>query len=131
MTSDLYAKGEALRREVLGDAHVEASLAKVDDFNAAIQEFVTEIGWGAVWSRDGLDRRARSMINLAMLTALNRPHEFKVHVRGAVRNGVTPEEIREVLLQSAVYCGAPAALDSFRLAREVLVEMGVLPAAGP
>ena len=127
MTSERKAKGEALRRAVLGDAHVDASLAKADDFTAAIQDFVTEVGWGEVWSREGLERKTRSLVNLAMLTALNRPHEFKVHLRGAVRNGATVTEIREVLLQTAIYCGAPAALDSFRLARGVLEEMQLLP----
>jgi 4-carboxymuconolactone decarboxylase len=90
-----------------------------------MQELVTQYCWGEVWTRDTLDRRCRSMINLAMLTALNRPHEVKLHVRGAINNGVTKEEISEVFLQAAIYCGVPAAIDSFRIAREVFVEMGI------
>jgi 4-carboxymuconolactone decarboxylase len=118
-----YARGLATRREVLGDEHVERSLRDATDFSAPAQEFVTEFCWGDVWTRPGLDRRTRSLINLAMLTALNRMHEFRVHVRGAVNNGCTVEEIRETLLQAIVYCGAPAGLESFRQAQGVLDEI--------
>jgi 4-carboxymuconolactone decarboxylase len=116
-------RGNRIRREVLGDAHVNRSLAQATDFTRVLQEYVTASCWGDVWSRDGIDRRTRSLLNLAMLTALNRPHEFSVHVRGALRNGVTVAEIQEVLLQTAVYCGAPAALESFRLAEKVIQEV--------
>ena len=118
-----YARGLATRREVLGDEHVDRSLRNANEFSAAAQELVTEYCWGAVWSRPGLDRRTRSLINLAMLTALGRMHEFRVHVRGAVNNGCTTEEIRETLLQATVYCGAPAGLESFREAQAVLDEL--------
>ena len=122
MDKALFAVGEQTRRAVLGDRHVDASLANANEFTRPLQELVTEYGWGAVWGRPGLPRKIRSMLNLAMLTALNRPHELKTHVRGALTNGVTEDEIREVLLQTAVYCGMPAAIDSFRVAREVLDE---------
>ena len=107
----------------MGTAHVESSLGQVSDFSHPVQELVTEYAWGKVWSRTGLDPKTRSMLNLAMLTALNRPHEFAGHVRGAVNNGVTDQEIQEVLLQTMIYCGAPAALESFRVAERVLREM--------
>jgi 4-carboxymuconolactone decarboxylase len=122
--NDRLARGEQVRREVLGSEHVDRSLAQVTAFSRPVQTLVTEVCWGDVWSRAGLDRRTRSLVNLAMLTALNRPHEFGVHVRGAIRNGCTQEEIQEVLLQTAVYCGAPAALESFRVAERVLTELG-------
>jgi 4-carboxymuconolactone decarboxylase len=115
---------------VLGDEHVERSLRDATDFSAPAQEFVTEFCWGDVWTRPGLDRRTRSLINLAMLTALNRMHEFRVHVRGAVNNGCTVEEIRETLLQALVYCGAPAGLQSFREAEAVLDEMAAATPGG-
>lgn len=115
-------RGMMIRREVLGDDHVNRSMSAASDFTSSIQEYVTEICWGMVWSRPGLDRRTRSLINLAILTSLNRMHEFSVHVRGAVRNGCTIEEIKEVLLQTAPYCGVPAALESFRVAEAVLGE---------
>jgi 4-carboxymuconolactone decarboxylase len=118
-----YARGLAARREVLGDEHVDRSLGEATEFSAPAQELVTEYCWGEVWSRPGLDRRVRSLINLAMLTALNRRHEFRVHVRGAINNGATAEEIRETLLQALVYCGAPAGLESFREAQAVLEEL--------
>lgn len=120
---DSHQKGLKIRREVLGDAHVDRSLAAVSDFSRPVQDYVTAIGWGEIWSRPGLDRRSRSLINLAMLTVLNRNHELGVHVRGAIRNGCSTEEIQEVLLQAAVYCGAPAALESFRVAERVLGEI--------
>jgi 4-carboxymuconolactone decarboxylase len=115
-------RGLALRREVLGAGHVDASMAAMTEFTRPIQEYVTEACWGDVWSRPGLDRRTRSLVNLGMLTALNRMHEFAVHVRGARRNGCTEQEIQEVLLQTAAYCGAPAALEAFRVAARVLEE---------
>jgi 4-carboxymuconolactone decarboxylase len=123
MSDDLWEKGLEIRREVVGVDHVERSLASADDFNMPLQEYITRYAWGDVWRRPGLDRRARSILNIGMLTALNRPAELKLHLRGAVRNGVTRDEIRECLLQTAVYCGAPAALDAFRIAREVFAEM--------
>jgi 4-carboxymuconolactone decarboxylase len=122
MPQSLFDKGLEMRKSVLGPEHVERSLATADDFSRPMQELVTEYCWGAVWTREALPRKIRSMLNLAMLTALNRPHELKLHVRGALRNGVTKEEIREVLLQTAIYCGVPAAIDAFRTAREVLNE---------
>lgn len=121
--SETYEQGLQVRREVLGDAHVERSLAQVSDFSRPIQELVTEYCWGEVWSRDGLPRATRSLINIAMLTALNRGHELGVHVRGAINNGVTEQEIQEVLLQTAIYAGVPASLESFRIAEGVLKEM--------
>ncbi|WP_418316991.1 4-carboxymuconolactone decarboxylase [Piscinibacter sakaiensis] len=123
MDEDLFDKGLQTRREVLGAAYVDASISNADDFNRPMQELVTQYCWGDVWNRPGLDRRTRSLLNLAMLTALNRPHEFRLHVRGALNNGVTREEIREVLLQTAIYCGVPAAIDGFRNAREVFNEV--------
>jgi 4-carboxymuconolactone decarboxylase len=122
-TDGRYERGLATRREVLGDEHVDRSLRDATDFSAVAQELVTATCWGDVWTRPGLDRRTRSLINLAMLTALNRMHEFRVHVRGAVNNGCTTEEIRETLLQAIVYCGAPAGLESFREAQAVLDEL--------
>lgn len=126
----LYEKGLPIRREVLGASHVDASMGAANEFMMAAQHAAIEVGWGYVWARPGLDRRTRSLINLGMLTALKAPNEFKVHVRGALNNGVTVDEIKEVLLQAAVYCGLPAALDAFRLANEVLVAEGRVPAAG-
>jgi 4-carboxymuconolactone decarboxylase len=120
---DLYDKGLAVRREVLGAEHVDRSLASADGFGKVLQDFVTEYCWGQVWTRPGLPRKTRSLLNLAMLTALNRPHEIKLHVRGALNNGVTREEIAEVFLQAGVYAGVPAAVDAFRTAREVFAEI--------
>jgi 4-carboxymuconolactone decarboxylase len=122
-SSPLYERGLARRREVLGDQHVERSLAAATEFTRPIQELVTEYCWGAVWTRTELDSRTRSLLNLGMLTALNRMHELAVHVRGAVTNGCSREEIREALLQTAIYCGVPAALESFRVAEKVLAEI--------
>jgi 4-carboxymuconolactone decarboxylase len=122
--------GLTTRRAVLGPEHVDRSLAEASDFSRPLQELVTEYCWGAVWSRPGLDRRTRSIVNLAMLTALGRQHEFQVHVRGALTNGVTPQEIQEVVLQAAVYCGLPAALEAQRLAEQVLNEQGISLSAG-
>lgn len=121
----LYARGLEVRKEVLGEEYVEKSLAaaRKDDFTAPIQELVTEYCWGAIWSREGLDRRTRSMLNLAMMVALDRQPELKLHLRGALNNGVSREEIREVLLQATVYCGIPAGLEAFRTAREAFEEL--------
>jgi len=121
-TSERFDQGLSVRREVLGAEYVDKALAQADEFSGPLQELVTEYCWGAVWTRPGLSRRDRSLLNLAMLTALNRPHEVKIHLKGALRNGCTREEIREALLQAAIYCGVPAAVDSFRLAREVFAE---------
>lgn len=120
---DTYEAGLAVRKAVLGAEHVERSLAQVSEFSRPIQELVTEYCWGAVWTRPGIDRRTRSLVNLAMLTALGRNHELGVHVKGALTNGVTVEEIQEVLLQTAVYVGVPAALESFRVAERVIEEV--------
>jgi 4-carboxymuconolactone decarboxylase len=122
MQGELFDRGLEIRKAVLGAEHVERQMASADDFTRPLQELVTEYCWGAVWGREGLDRRQRSMINLAMISALNSPHELKAHVKGALRNGVTRDEIREVLLQVGIYCGIPAAMDSFRVAREALAE---------
>jgi 4-carboxymuconolactone decarboxylase len=118
----LFDKGLEIRKSVLGSDFVDKAISSADDFNRPLQELVTEYCWGAVWGRDGLSRRERSMLNLAMLTALNRPHELKMHVQGALRNGVTKDQIREVLLQATIYAGVPAGVDAFRTAREVLLE---------
>ena len=120
---ETFDKGLALRKKVLGDAHVERSLKSGDtDFTRDLQRYVTGFGWGEIWARPGLTLRERSLLNLAMLTALNRPHELRTHIRGALNNGVTETEMREVFLQTIAYCGFPAAIDSFRVAQEVLAE---------
>ena len=119
----LFDKGLEMRRAVLGAEYVDRSIANVDEFNKPFQKLVTEWCWGEVWTRPGLDKKTRSMLNLAMLTALNRPNEVHLHVRGAINNGVTKAEIQEVLLQTCIYCGVPAALESFRIASEVIKEM--------
>jgi len=123
MTKELFEAGLKVRREVLGAEYVDAAISQADDFSRPLQELVTEYCWGAVWTRPGLSRKTRSLINLAMLTALNRPHEVELHLRGALHNGCTKEEIMEVLLQTAIYCGVPAAVDSFRLARKIFSEI--------
>jgi 4-carboxymuconolactone decarboxylase len=123
MNKELFDKGMKVRREVLGAEYVDAAIANADDFSRPLQELVTEFCWGEVWNRPGLDRKTRSIINLAMLTALNRPHEIKLHLRGAINNGLSKSEIGEIFLQTAVYCGVPAAIDSFRVAREFFKEM--------
>jgi 4-carboxymuconolactone decarboxylase len=123
MNKELFEKGLAIRKSVLGAEFVEKSLAAADDFNRPMQELSTEYCWGWCWGRPGLDKRTRSIINLAMISALNRPHELKMHVKGAIANGLTKDEIREVLLQVAIYCGIPAGMDSFRLAKEALAEL--------
>jgi 4-carboxymuconolactone decarboxylase len=125
MNQELFDKGLKTRCEVLGAEYVDASLKNADDFNMDMQELVTQYCWGDVWNRPGLERRTRSFLNLAMITALNRPHELKLHVRGAINNGLTKAEIKEVFLQAAIYCGVPAAIDSFRVAKEVFKEMGI------
>lgn len=125
MNQELFDKGLKTRREVLGADYVDAAIQNADDFSRAMQEMVTQYCWGDVWNRPGLERKTRSLLNLAMLTALNRPHELKLHLRGAITNGVSKDEIREVFLQSAIYCGVPAAIDSFRTAREVFKELGI------
>jgi 4-carboxymuconolactone decarboxylase len=119
MNQDMHARGLKNRKEVLGEAHVERSFATADDFTRPFQDLITEYCWGAVWDRPGLPRKTRSLLNIAMLAALNREDEFKLHVRAAFRNGVTRDEIREVLLQTAIYCGVPAANAAFKQAREV------------
>ena len=122
MNDELFERGLAIRKAVLGNEFVEKSLAAADDFNMPMQRLVTEYCWGEVWGREELPRKIRSMLNLAMLSALNRPHELEVHIGGALRNGVSREEIREVLLQVAIYCGVPAAVDAFRVARKAFAE---------
>ena len=122
MTSERFEKGLEIRRSVLGAEYVDKSIENASDFSMPMQQLVTEYCWGEVWSRPGLQRKTRSMLNLAMITALNRPHELKLHVRGALNNGVTKDEIKEVLLQTAIYCGVPAAIDSFRIATAVFEE---------
>lgn len=121
--AETFEKGLGIRRQVLGAAHVQRSLDNTSDFSRPIQELVTEYCWGAIWGREGLDLATRSMINIAMLTALNRGHELSVHIRGAINNGVTPEQIREVLLQAAIYVGVPASLESHRIAEETLAKI--------
>ncbi|MGJ5181185.1 carboxymuconolactone decarboxylase family protein [Bradyrhizobium oligotrophicum] len=124
--NELFEKGLKVRREVLGADYVDASLAKADDFMMAFQHITTEICWGYAWTRPGLDRRTRSIVNLAMLTALSKPSELKLHVKGALTNGVTVEEIKEILLHATVYCGIPAGLEAFKAAHEVLVAEGAI-----
>jgi 4-carboxymuconolactone decarboxylase len=123
MDKAMYDKGLGIRRAVLGDEYVDAALKSTDDFNRPLQDMLNEFCWGALWGREGLPRKTRSMLNLAMISILNRPHELRAHIRGALRNGVSREEISEVFLQVMVYAGAPAAVDAFRTAREVFAEM--------
>ena len=123
MDKKRYEEGLAVRRAVLGSEHVDNSLRSADDFTRPLQELVTEYCWGEIWTRPGLDRRTRSFINLAMLTALNRPHEIKLHVRGALNNGVTKEEMMEVFMQCVIYCGVPAGMEAMRVAKEVFAEI--------
>jgi 4-carboxymuconolactone decarboxylase len=122
MDQKTYDKGLEVRSAVLGKEYVENSLRNADDFNKPLQELVTEYCWGAVWGREGLPRKTRSMLNIAMISTLNRPHELRLHLRGALRNGVTKDEIREILMQVGIYGGIPCAVDSFRIAREVFAE---------
>lgn len=128
-TQALFDQGLALRREVLGADYVDGSLARANDFMMAFQNITTEWCWGYTWGRPGLENKTRSMLNLAMLTALNRPAEIKLHVKGALNNGVTVEEIKEILLQATVYCGIPAGLDAFKVANQVLEEEGAFKQA--
>jgi 4-carboxymuconolactone decarboxylase len=121
--TELFEKGLKVRKEVLGEDYVNKSIAGADEFTRTMAEWSTEFCWGALWTRPGLDRKTRSMINLAMLSALGKTHELKLHDRGALTNGVTVEEIKEVLLQVAVYCGVPAGMDSFRNAREAIKDV--------
>lgn len=123
--TEKFKQGLATRQAVLGEAYVAASVNKATEYNFPMQQFVTEYCWDEIWNRPGLDRRSRSLLNLGMISALGRNHELKLHVRGAINNGLTKEELREVFLQVAVYCGVPAALDSFRTAQEVFDEMGI------
>jgi 4-carboxymuconolactone decarboxylase len=123
MDKATYDRGLKIRKSVLGDEFVDKAIASADDFNRPIQDLTTEYCWGYVWGRDGLSHKTRSFLNLAMLCALNRPHELKTHVRGALTNGATREEIREVFMQVAIYCGVPAGVDAFRNAREVFAEL--------
>ena len=125
MNQELFDRGLKTRREVLGADYVDAAIQNADGFTMDMQELVTQYAWGDIWNRPGLDRKTRSLLNLAMLTALNRPHELKLHLRGALTNGVSQDEIKEVFLQTAIYCGAPAAIDSFRTAKEVFKELGI------
>lgn len=125
MDKPMFDKGLAIRKSVLGAEFVDNSFKTADDFNREFQELVTQYCWGEVWGRPGLDKKTRSMLNLAMLSALNRPHEIKLHVRGALNNGLSKEDIKEVFMQVAIYCGVPAGVDGFRIAREVFKEMGI------
>jgi 4-carboxymuconolactone decarboxylase len=120
--SELFRKGLEVRREVLGAEYVDGSIARADDFNAAFQQLTTEVAWGMIWTRPGLPRKTRSMLNLAMLAALNRGAELQLHVRAALTNGVTKDEIKEIMLQVGAYCGIPASLEAFKIASEVLKE---------
>lgn len=122
MNDEQYDKGMTVRRAVLGDAHVDRTMARRNTFNEDYQELITRYAWGEIWTRPGLPRHTRSLITLAMLVALNRPEEFRLHVRAARNNDVTPEEIKELLLQAAIYCGVPAANASFHMAEEILAE---------
>lgn len=116
------AEGLKIRREVLGDEYVDQALENMDELSQPLQELVTEYCWGTIWARSGLDKRTRSLLNIAMISALNRPHEVRVHIRGALRNGCTKKEVVEVILQVAVYCGVPAAIDTMRIAKDVFQE---------
>ncbi|MBP0483500.1 carboxymuconolactone decarboxylase family protein [Sagittula salina] len=126
MDKTTYDKGMEIRRATLGDEYVDRAIENMDDFTRDLQELVTTYCWGEVWGREGLDRKTRSTINIAMIAALNRQHELAAHIRGAINNGLTPEEIKEILLQVGIYCGVPAMVDSFRIARSVLGEMDAI-----
>ncbi|MDL9948168.1 carboxymuconolactone decarboxylase family protein [Gordonia sp. ABSL11-1] len=123
MSRDIYETGLSIRKAVAGESYVDQALNNSDDFNRDFQYLVTEYCWGAVWGREGLSHKTRSIINIAMIVILNRPHELKLHVKGALRNGVSREEIREVLMQAAIYAGVPAGVDGFRIAREAFAEL--------
>ncbi len=120
---DMFEQGLTIRREVLGDAYVDKSLAAATDYSAPLQKLITEWCWGEIWGRPGLDRKLRSVLNLGMTMALNRPNEFKVHARGALTNGLSREEIVEIVLQGAIYCGAPASLDAMRIVQGLFDEL--------
>jgi len=120
--ADRYATGTAVRRAVLGDAYVDGALASADALFDPLQRMITEFCWGTVWTSDTIDRRTRSLINIAMLSALNRPHEIALHLRGALRNGCTGEEIADIILQIAAYCGIPAVIETMKLAREAFAD---------
>ncbi len=121
--TEKFERGLETRRSVLGAAYVEKSVSSADEFNWPMQQLATEYCWDEIWNRPGLDRRSRSLLNLGMLAALNRPHELKIHIRGALNNGLTKAELREVFLQIAIYCGVPAGIDSFRVAKEAFAEI--------
>lgn len=123
MDRETYQRGLEIRSAVLGEAYVNRALADTDEFSQPLQDLVTEYCWGAVWGREGLPRKTRSMLNLAMIPILNRPHELRTHIKGALTNGVTREEICEIFLQVAIYAGVPASVDSFRIAREVFADL--------
>ena len=123
MDQKMHDKGLEIRKAVLGEAYVTNALKSVDDFNRPFQEMLNEYCWGTVWGREELPRKTRSMLNIAMISILNRPHELRAHLKGALTNGVTREEIREILMQVAIYAGMPAAVDSFRIARELFAEL--------
>jgi 4-carboxymuconolactone decarboxylase len=123
MNDELFERGLEIRKSVLGAEFVEKSIGSADDFTMPLQRLVTEYCWGACWGREGLPKKMRSLLNIAMLSCLGRNHELKMHTKGAIRNGCTKDEIREVLLQVAIYCGVPAAVDSFRVAKEALAEL--------
>ena len=123
MSSEMFEKGISKRRKVLGDEYVDKALATADEFGADLQKLITEYAWGEVWNKESLTDKERSMINLGMIAALNRPHELKLHIKGALNNGLTKDQIRDIFLQVTVYCGAPAGIDSMRLAREAFAEI--------
>ena len=123
MDKKMHDKGLEVRKAVLGEAYVNNALKNVDDFNRPFQEMLNEYCWGTVWGREELPRKTRSMLNIAMIAILNRQHEFRAHLKGALTNGVSKDEIREILMQVAIYAGVPAAVDSFRLAREAFAEL--------
>src|SRR5579864_1092847 len=123
MDQKMHDKGLEIRKAVLGEAYVSNALKSVDSFNKPFQEMLNEYCWGTVWGREELPRKTRSMLNIAMISILNRPHELRVHLKGALTNGVSRDEIREILMQVAIYGGMPAAVDSFRIAREVFAEL--------
>ena len=124
MDQKLYDKGLEIRTAVMGKAYVDKALAaNADDFGGPVQAYITEHAWGAIWGREGLSRKTRSMLNLAMLAILNRPHELRGHIRGALNNGVSKDEIREIFMHVGIYAGAPAMLDSIRIAKDMFTEM--------
>ena len=125
MASEQFEKGLQIRKEVLGEEYVDAALKTADDFNRDFQKLVTEYCWGGSWGRGVLSKQQRSILNLGMLAALNRPHEFKLHLIGALNNGVSLYEIREIMIQISIYCGVPAAIEAFRIAREVFKEQDI------